>query len=363
MFKVDRRLLQNLDWLLLASALVAVCLGLITLWNLPPGRGGSGIVWRQLAWVGVGLLALVAAASVDYRTLLRAAPAFYVAGLGLLLAVLVAGRTVSGARRWLPLGPVSLQPAELFKLIFILTLVWALTSRWAQPRSRGTLALALGLLLVPFLLILRQPDLGSAVVLFPVLLALLAGAGVRLRELGGLSLAGLLGASLAWLVLKDYQRERILVYLDPVRDPLGSAYNLIQSKIAIGSGQLLGKGIVGATQSRLAFLPERHTDFVFAVFAEMWGFVGCLLLILCYGCLLLRGFEIAGSARDPVGRLTALGVVVLLATQTLVNLGMVTGLLPVVGLPLPLMSYGGSSMVVTLAALGVLLSVRMRQFG
>jgi len=363
MFKVDRRLLQNVDWLLLASALAVVSLGLITLWNLPPGRGGSGIVWRQLSWVGVGLLALVGVASVDYRNLVRAAPALYVAGLGLLLAVMLVGRTVSGARRWFLLGPVSFQPSELFKLIFILTMVWALTSRWAQPRSWGTLALACGLLAVPFLLIVRQPDLGSAAVLFPLLLALLAGAGVRLRELGGLSLAGLVGATLGWLVLKDYQRERILVYLDPVRDPLGTAYNVIQAKIAIGSGQLLGKGIVEATQSRLAFLPERHTDFIFAAFAEMWGFVGCLLLLLCYGCLLLRGFEIAATARDPVGRFTALGVTSLLAIQTFINTGMVTGLVPVVGLPLPLMSYGGSSMVVTLAALGLLLSVRMRQFG
>lgn len=363
MLKVDRRLLQNVDWLLLASTLVVVGVGLVTLWSLSHGRGGSVVVWRQLSWVGLGLLALVGVASVDYRSLARAAPGFYLVGLGLLLTVLVAGRTVSGARRWLPLGPVSLQPAELFKLLFILTLVWVLTSRWAQPPSRGILWLVLGLLAAPSFLILRQPDLGSAVVLFPVLLAILAGAGVRLRELAGLSLAGLAGLPLGWLVLKDYQRERILVYLDPVRDPLGTAYNVIQAKIAVGSGQLLGKGIAGATQSRLAFLPERHTDFIFAVFAETWGFVGCLLLILCYGCLLLRGFEIAATARDAPGRLTALGATSLLATQTLMNMGMATGLLPAVGIPLPLMSYGGSSMVVTLSTVGLLLSVRMRQFG
>ena len=175
-------------------------------------------------------------------------------------------------------------------------------------------------------------------------------------------LAGLATLPLAWFVLKNYQRERIMVYLDPFRDPLGSAYNVIQAKIAIGSGQLLGKGIADATQSRLAFLPERHTDFIFAVFAEMWGFVGCLVLLTCYALLLLRGFEIAASAREPVGRLVALGATGLLAAQILVNVGMVTGLLPVVGIPLPLMSYGGSSMLVSLMALGLLLSVRMRQF-
>jgi len=363
MFKVDRRLLQNIDGVLFASTLVVVGVGLVTLWSLSPGRGGSGVLWRQLSWVGLGLVALVGVASVDYRSLVRSAPAFYLAGLGLLLTVLVAGRTVSGARRWLPLGPISLQPSELFKLIFILALVWVLTSRWAQPLSRGILWLVLGLLAVPAFLIIEQPDMGSAIVLFPVLLALLVGAGVRLRELAWLSLAGLAGLPLGWFLLKDYQRERILVYLDPVRDPLGTAYSVIQSKIAIGSGQLLGKGIAGATQSRLAFLPERHTDFIFAVFAETWGFVGCLLLLLCYGCLLLRGFEIAATTSDAPGRLTALGVTALLATQILLNIGMAMGLLPVVGIPLPFMSYGGSSMVVTLAAVGLLLSVRMRQFG
>jgi len=167
---------------------------------------------------------------------------------------------------------------------------------------------------------------------------------------------------LAWLVLKPYQRDRLLVYVDPFRDPLGTAYNVIQAKIAIGSGQLLGKGVSGATQSRLAFLPERHTDFIFAVFAEMWGFIGALVLIGAYLLLVLRGFEIAASTREPRGRILALGVTAVFAAQTLINLGMVTGLLPVVGIPLPLMSYGGSSMVVSLMALGLLLSIRMRQF-
>ncbi len=362
MLRFDRRLLQNVDWPLLAAALALVGLGLLTLGSLSPGRHGSGIFWRQLTWAGVGLVALVVVAGLDYRSLVRAAPAFYVGGVALLLSVFVLGRTVSGARRWIPLGPLTLQPAELFKLIFVLTLTWVLTARWAAPRSRATLATALGLLVVPFLLIVRQPDLGTALVLVPVFFALLFGAGARLRELGWLGVIGLAGAPLAWLVLRDYQRERLLVYLDPFRDPLGSAYNVIQSKIAIGSGQFLGKGVVGATQSRLAFLPERHTDFIFAVFAEMWGFVGALVLIACYAFLLLRGFEIAATAREPLGRLLALGVTALLGAQTLINLSMVMGLLPVVGIPLPLMTYGGSSLTVTLMGLGLLLSVRMRQF-
>jgi rod shape determining protein RodA len=362
MFYIDRRLLANVDWILLAVASMVVSLGALTLANLDVSRAGSGIVVRQLLWVGLGLGALVTVASVDYRNLVRAAPALYLAGIAGLVTVFAVGRTVSGARRWIPVGPFTVQPSELFKLVFVLTIVWVLTTRWAQPPGRGVLALAAALFAVPFVLIVKEPDLGSALVLIPVLVLLLVGAGIRLRLLAGLALAGLAAMPLAWFVLKDYQRERIMVYVDPYRDPLGTAYNVIQAKIAIGSGQLLGKGIAGATQSRLAFLPERHTDFIFAVFAETWGFVGCLTLIICYALLLIRGFEIAATAREPLGRLVAVGATTLLATQTLINLGMVTGLLPIVGIPLPMMSYGGSSMVVSMTALGLLLSVRMRQF-
>jgi len=362
MVGIDRRLLQNVDWPLLGAAVGLVILSASTLASLHVGRAGGSVAIRQLAWFGVGIVALVFMASIDYRRLVRAAPLFYVLGLGGLVAVFLLGRTVSGARRWLMVGPVSVQPSELFKLCFVLMAVWLLTSRWAQPVGKTVLMMVAPLAIVPAVLIVKQPDLGTALLLFPVLIALLVTAGMRMRLLGGLALAGVAAAPLAWFVLKDYQRERLLVFLDPVRDPLGSAYNVIQAKIAIGSGQLLGKGVAGATQSRLSFLPERHTDFIFAVFAETWGFVGCLVLLTCYALLLLRGFDIAASTREPVGRLVALGVTALVATQVLVNVGMVTGLIPVVGIPLPFMSYGGSSMVVSMMALGLLLSVRMRQF-
>ena len=362
MLRIDRRLLQNVDWSLLAAAFVLFGMSLVTLANLNVGRAGGGVAWRQAAWFGVGMLALVALASLDYRKLVRAAPAVYLLGLAGLGLVFVFGRSVSGARRWIALGPMSVQPSEIFKICFVLMAVWLVTSRWAQPVGKTTLVLALPVLAVPFALIIKQPDFGTAVLLVPVLVVLLVGAGMRPRLLGGLGAAGLAALPLAWLVLREYQRERILVFLDPFRDPLGSAYNAIQAKIAIGSGQLLGKGVAGATQSRLAFLPERHTDFIFAVFAETWGFVGCLVLLVCYVLLLLRGFDIAASSRDPVGRLVALGATSLLAAQVLINVGMVTGLLPVVGIPLPLMSYGGSSMLASLMGLGLLLSVRMRQF-
>ena len=362
MLKMDRRLLQNVDWPLLGAALFIIALSLTCLWSLNPGRGISALMWRQLSWVGVGMIGLLVVVSVDYRTLVRFAPVFYVIGLGLLLSVFVLGRTVSGARRWIHVGPLTVQPSELFKLIFIITLAWALTSARGERLGRAALVGTFVLLGVPFFLVVKQPDLGTALVLVPVLGATLVGLGLRMKVLGGLALGSVALMPLAWFVLKPYQRDRLLVYLDPFRDPLGTAYNVIQAKIAIGSGQLLGKGIGGATQSRLAFLPERHTDFIFAVFAEMWGFLGCLVLIVAYALLVLRGFEIAAGTRDTRGRILALGVTSVFAVQILINIGMVTGLLPIVGIPLPLMSYGGSSMVVSLTALGLLISIRMRQF-
>src|SRR6202795_2056534 len=362
MVGIDRRLLQNVDWLLLAATAGLLSMSAITLGSLNVGRAGGGVVVRQLAWVGVGAVALLMVASLDYRRLVRMAPLVYVLGLAGLTTVFVLGRTVSGARRWIVLGPVSVQPSELVKIAFVLIAGWWPPSRWAQALGRVPLTLMVPIIAVPFVLIVKQPDLGTALLLFPVTVALLVGAGVRLRLLGGLMLAGLGALPLTWLAMKDYQRERLMVYLDPLRDPLGRAAHVTQAKSAIGSGQLLGKGIAGATQSRLAFLPERHTDFIFAVFAEMWGFVGCLVLLVCYFLLLLRVSDTAPGEREPVGRLVALGAAGLIASQVLITVGMVTGLLPVVGIPLPLMSYGGSSMVVSLAALGLLLSVRMRQF-
>ena len=359
---IDRRLLQNVDWLLIGTGLGFAVLSGLTLSSLHVGRAGGTVVYRQLAWFGLGMLALLVVASIDYKKLVRGAPIIYLLGLAGLASVFVLGRTVSGARRWVVIGSVSVQPSELFKLAFVLMAVWVLTSRWAQPISRFTLVLVLPVAAIPFMLIMKQPDLGTALLLFPVLIALLVGAGIRLRLLGALFLGALATLPVAWFLMKEYQRERVLVYLDPFRDPLGSAYNVIQAKIAIGSGQLLGKGVAGATQSRLAFLPERHTDFIFAVFAETWGFVGCLILLACYAVLLLRGFDIAASAREPVGRLVALGATSMLGAQVLINVGMVTGLLPVVGVPLPLMSYGGTSVLCSLMGLGLLVSVRMRQF-
>lgn len=357
MLRVDRRLLLHFDWVLLALAALLVGVGLVTLWSLVPR-----FALRQLAWLGVGTAAALMLISIDYRTLARCAWAAYAVGLAALAVVLLAGRTAQGARRWLALGPVTVQPSELMKLVLIVVVAAYLASREERGPGWDRLLVPLALVGLPFVFIVKQPDLGTAAALLPVVAALLFVGGARWRDLAILGGAGLAAVPASWLALQDYQRERILVFLDPLRDPLGSAWNVIQAKITIGSGQLWGKGLYGGTQSRLAFLPERHTDFIFAAFAESWGFVGAIALLLVYGALALRGLEIATSARDTLGGLIATGATVLLVSQALVNLAMVTGLLPVVGIPLPMVSYGGSALLTALGAVALLENVRMRRF-
>jgi rod shape determining protein RodA len=276
--------------------------------------------------------------------------------------VLLLGRSAQGARRWITLGPLTVQPSELFKLVLLMVLAHYLASREDHRPGWDRLLLPLILSAPAFALIVKQPDLGTALVLVPVVVALVFLGGARIRDLAVTGACGLAAVPVVWFFLRGYQRERLLVYIDPGRDPLGSAWNVIQAKITIGSGQLAGKGLFGGTQSRLAFLPERHTDFIFAAFAESWGFLGAIALLLVYGLLALRGFEVAQTARDTLGTLIAAGATVLLVSQALINLGMVTGLLPVVGIPLPLVSYGGSALLTALGAVALIENVRMRRF-
>jgi rod shape determining protein RodA len=355
--RIDRRLLLHFDWLLAALTLVLTGVGVMTVWSLAPRVG-----LRQALWVGIGVGVTLVLISIDYRIMARWAPLGYALAAVLLVTVLALGRTTQGARRWLALGPLSFQPAEAVKLLLLVTLAYCLARRVDRRPGWDRILIPLALAAPLFLLIVKQPDLGSGLVLVPVVAALIFVGGARWRDLGLVAGAGLATAPLCWLWLHDYQRQRILVYLDPFRDPLGTAWNVIQAKITIGSGQLWGKGLFGGTQSRLAFLPERHTDFVFAAFAESWGFVGAIGLLVAYGLVALRGFETAASARDMLGTLLATGATVLLISQACVNLGMVTGLLPVVGIPLPLVSYGGSALLTALGAVALIENVRMRRF-
>jgi rod shape determining protein RodA len=357
MLRFDRRLLVQFDWQLFGLAGLLIAMGLVTVSTIVPRQGA-----RQLIALGIATVAALVLVSVDYRALARWACWGYGLGLVILLVVLLAGRSAMGARRWIHLGPVGFQPSELFKLAFIGTLAVYLAARESHRPGWDRVLVPLALTLPAIALIVKQPDLGTALTLLPVAAALIVVGGARWRHLAMLAGCGLAVLPAVWFVLRDYQRERILVYIDPSRDPLGSAWNVIQAKITIGSGQVWGKGLFGGTQSRLAFLPERHTDFVFAAFAESWGFLGALGLLIVYILLVLRGFEVAATARDTLGSLLATGATVLLASQALVNLGMVTGLLPVVGIPLPFVSYGGSALLTAVGAVALIANVRMRRF-
>jgi rod shape determining protein RodA len=278
-------------------------------------------------------------------------------GLLLLVAVLVFGDTGKGAQRWLRLGSVRFQPSELMKLAVPMMVAWYLAEKPLPPRL-GHLSIAILIALVPTLLIARQPDLGTALLIATAGIFVLLFAGLQWRVIGS---AALLAVPVGWLLwsfgMHDYQRRRVLTFIDPENDPLGAGYHIIQSKIALGSGGTYGKGWLNGTQSHLEFLPERHTDFIFAVFGEEFGFVGIVLLLALYLFIVLRGLYIASRAQDSFSRLLAGALSMTFLIYIFVNIGMVSGLLPVVGVPLPLISFGGSSMVTLMAGFGILMSI------
>ena len=364
----DRRLAMNFDWGTLAFSLAIVSLSIVLLYSATSERleGPSGMHLKQLVWAVIGLVSMFAVLCIDYQTLCRHAYVLYGALLVSLVIVLLFGRVVNGSQRWLVLGPWHVQTSELAKPVLILVLARYFTEH--TPAGTASLTfrdLLLPVLLVglPFGLIVKQPNLSTAMVLVVLLAVMALMIGLRGTTLITLLLLGVGVLPLAWtLVLKDYQRERLLTLLNPQPDLLGAGYHSWQSKIAIGSGGLWGKGLLAGTQSRLSFLPERHTDFIFAVLAEEVGFVGVVLLLCLFGCLLVHGFIIAYRTRDRLGALVATGVVTMLAVQIFLNIGMTIGLVPIIGLPLPLMSYGGSSLVMTFLCLGLLMNVRMRRF-
>ena len=364
----DRRLATNFDWGTLAFSLAIVSLSIVLLYSATSERleGPSGMHLKQLVWAVIGLVSMFAVLCIDYQTLCRHAYVLYGALLVSLVIVLLFGRVVNGSQRWLVLGPWHVQTSELAKPVLILVLARYFTEH--TPAGTASLTfrdLLLPVLLVglPFGLIVKQPNLSTAMVLVVLLAVMALMIGLRGTTLITLLLLGVGVLPLAWtLVLKDYQRERLLTLLNPQPDLLGAGYHSWQSKIAIGSGGLWGKGLLAGTQSRLSFLPERHTDFIFAVLAEEVGFVGVVLLLCLFVCLLVHGFIIAYRTRDRLGALVATGVVTMLAVQIFLNIGMTIGLVPIIGLPLPLMSYGGSSLVMTFLCLGLLMNVRMRRF-
>jgi rod shape determining protein RodA len=344
----------KLDGPLLGGLAVICGFGLIVLWSA--GGQDPTLIYRQLVRLAIAFGAMLAVAQVPPKVLRMWSPWLYTVGLVLLAAVLIGGDVGKGAQRWLEVGVMRFQPSEIMKLAAPMMAAWYLHDRPLPPRL-VELALVVLLVLVPAVLIARQPDLGTAL--------LVASAGVMVVLLGGLRvrlmvLLGALGVGLApvlWHFMHDYQRQRVLTFLNPESDPLGSGYHIIQSKIAIGSGGVFGKGWTNGTQAQLEFLPERSTDFIFAVLGEEFGLIGQVLLIAAYLFVVGRGLVIAFAAQDTFTRLLAGSISLTFFVYVFVNTGMVTGLLPVVGVPLPLISYGGTSMVTLMAGFGILMSI------
>ncbi|MCS7236507.1 MAG: rod shape-determining protein RodA [Armatimonadota bacterium] len=357
-----RRRLRHVDWVLVGCTLALVALGTVAVASATttPDRP-LGLLRPRLAHVALGMLALVGTSAVPYQTLGQAWKLVYGAALALLALTDLVGRTALGAQRWLSVGPVSVQPSEVAKLGLVVALAWSLSRRQTPPQRLLELAPSLLLTLPPMLLVFLQPDLGSALVFVAILLAMLWAAGVPRGHLAGLVTVGVLLAPAAWPLLKPYQRARILAFLDPNQDPLGAGYNLIQSKIAIGSGGMWGKGLFAGTQNTLQFLPMQHTDFVFSVVGEELGFVGTVGVLVLFWVWLLRVLRVASTARDAFGSYLCVGVAGMVAFHVLVNVGMTVGLAPPTGIPLPFVSYGGTALVTQLAAVGLVLSVAVRR--
>jgi rod shape determining protein RodA len=357
-------------------ALVAgiACIGLAAVYSATyTSRGPSPLYYKQIIWVSIGMTVMFLAIVPDYHTVGRFAYLLYACSILLLLLVMAIGRTGMGAQRWLAVGPFVFQPSELAKLAVTL----ALARYFAEDPRRGgydlkDLAVPGAMVLVPLLLVLKQPDLGTALMLLLTSSLVVMIAGVRLRSVLAVLVAGVILVSLVFFVspvrnkiwgsLKPYQQNRIKAFIDPGSDPLGSGYHANQAKIAVGSGQIIGKGYRKGTQSQMAFLPERHTDFIFAVVAEETGLVGASVLIFIYLILLLIGVDTAKNAKDRLGVLMAGGIVSMISLYVFINVGMAVGIVPVVGVPLPLVSYGGTSIITTFLALGLLLNIQTRRF-
>jgi rod shape determining protein RodA len=353
-----RRLLPG--WIGWPQLDVPLLLGLLLLgaglFVLYSASGGDiDMVYRQGARIAVGLVAMLVLSQVPPHILRIWTPWLYVLGLALVLATWVFG-TGRGTSRWLDLGVVRFQPSEIMKLAVPMMMAWYLHPRQLPPNLR-TVLVAAAILAVPAVLIARQPDLGTALLVASSGLFALFLAGLQWRLIFGLAGLAAAAAPALWFVMHEYQRQRVRTFLDPESDPLGSGWNIIQSKIAVGSGGLLGKGWMNGTQSRLEFIPERHTDFILAVFSEEFGLLGVLLLFALYLFIVGRGLHVAGLATTTYGRLLAGSLSLTFFVYLLVNAGMVSGLLPVVGVPLPLVSFGGTSIVTLLAGFGMLMSI------
>jgi rod shape determining protein RodA len=349
------------DFSIVWIALTIIAVGIINLHSATytPGLPDNEHWRQQVLWFGIGCVVSGILYLLHYRVLERFAYFAYLGNVLALVAVLVIGRSILGSKRWLAFGPISIQPSEFMKIV----MVWTLAKYFHddQQRDRYTLKdlmVPVLLVLVPVLLIMAQPDLGTALVILAVSGSMMLFVNIDKRLLIGIGLGFLILAPIAYkFVLKDYQRQRIITFLNPQSDPRGAGYNSIQSMIAVGSGKFFGKGYKKGTQSQLNFLPEHHTDFIFSVFSEEHGFVGFLVLLSLYVAMVATGLKIAYSANDKFGMLFSLGLVSIFFWHIFINIGMTTGILPIVGVPLPFMSYGGSFMLSGMISIALLTNI------
>ena len=373
---IDRRVLSQFDFVLLLTGLLIPILGLIVLYSAGfdpdaksfapswlPLQIQSEAFFKQALFLVFGTIVLLFALAIPSQTLHRYAYPIYGICIVLLISVLVFGSVSHGAKRWLSLGGITFQPSEAMKLGLILGLARYLSKHPPKYGGYGFLALIIPFcfFLIPMALIFRQPDLGTALSVGAIGFSMVLFMGIRIKSLIIMTISLLIAIYPAWNFLKPYQQRRVLALINPDQDPLGSGYHIIQSKIAVGSGEIFGKGFLGGTQTQLEFLPEHTTDFVFSVLSEEWGFVGATFIIALYLLFLYRMLRVAQKSRDLFASLVCFGVAATIFFHAFVNIGMVVGLLPVVGLPLPLFSYGGSSVLSTMFSLGIVLGIGMRR--
>jgi rod shape determining protein RodA len=363
--KFDRRIFQNFDWMLLALVLFLCAIGILNIYSAGFSAGETQIPFylKQLQWIVLGLIVMMIAFFIDYRFISKGAYILYGISIALLVLVYIYGFTMRGSQRWFAIWGFSFQPSELVKLTIILALARYFDDHKSNEAYKlRELLIPMLIVGLPFLLILRQPDLGTSLILIIIAASIIFFIGVNWKSFTIASVSVLILIPIAWHFLKDYQKERLIIFFNPAKDPLGAGYHIIQSMIAVGSGGFFGKGFLKGSQTQLKFLPEQQTDFVFSVFAEEWGFIGGFVVIILFISLILWGLKIALHAKDFLGTIIAFGITALISWQVFINLGMVLGILPVVGIPLPFLSYGGSAMISLMAAIGLLMNVNVRKF-
>ncbi|MDD5270279.1 MAG: rod shape-determining protein RodA [Candidatus Omnitrophica bacterium] len=362
--KYELRAKGEFDYGLVAIAGVIILMGLFVIYSASYQKyvlSGTNLSLRQLQSAIIGILIAAAVFRIGYQRIIDFG--YYIFGISVILLVLVlfVGDMRYGARRWMEIGSFAFQPSEFAKITFIFAIAKYLGDIKDGIGSPKALVAPFVMALVPMLLIFKEPDLGTALVFVPVLFTMLFMAGARLKYLMILIGSGLACAPFLWFFLKEYQRNRLMVFMNPNLDPLGAGYTIIQSKIAIGSGGIIGKGWLAGTQNQLNFLPEHHTDFIFSVVGEEWGFIGSAVLLFLFYKLVEKGLRIAETTSDIYGKTLAYGIVTVFAMHTIVNIGMVCGLMPVVGIPLPLVSYGGSSLIMSIVSIGILENIKNKR--